>query len=234
MSGNIGYVFKGRYGRRPRRVSALKIQEVSSVDRGAGEGCNVVLTKSWDGKGQSGNRGFTYRSEPMNLQQTIAKSFELRAKGQLSDFDLGLMHNQRASQLGLSIAQYYDTTEGRQARDSAILAKNFQDQMSSACGNGYWPATTQFAKEQSGEEIEEPFHRGIRSPKLHHDSPTGVDGDSDDPDSELEKLGQAYRRANPGASLTKEQAVMHVSLNTAEGRKLFAASKARSLRKNAL
>ena len=169
----------------------------------------------------------------MSLQQKIAKSFELRARGELSDFDLGVMHNQRAAQLGLTIGQYYDTTEGRQARDSSILAKNYSDQMNSACGNGYWPARAQFAKEQSG-EIEEPFNRGFTSPKIHHDHPDGiVDDDSDDPDAELEKLGEAYRRANPGASLTKEQAVMHVSLNTAEGRKLFAASKARSLRKNA-
>jgi hypothetical protein len=219
--------------RRIHELSNLKISEVSNVDVGAGEGCNVRLVKSWDGVGQTGNRGFTYRSEPMSLRETIAKSFQLRAQGQLSDFDLGVIHNKRATELGMTIGQYYDTTEGRAARDSAILAKNFSDQVSSACGDAYPHARTQFAKEQSG-EIEEPFSRSAHtSPKIHHDQPSGIDGDSDDPDSELEKLGQAWIRAHPNHPMTKEQAIMHISLNTPEGRKLFAASKARSLRKNA-
>lgn len=48
----------------------------SSVDRGAGEGCRVVLAKRWDGRGQLGDRGFIYqKDDPTMSVDTIMKNF---------------------------------------------------------------------------------------------------------------------------------------------------------------
>jgi hypothetical protein len=44
--------------RAPKRLKNLKIDEVSSVDRGAGEGCTVTLSKRDDGHQHAITKGF--------------------------------------------------------------------------------------------------------------------------------------------------------------------------------
>jgi hypothetical protein len=80
-------------GKRLHELRDLKINEVSSVDRGAGENCRVVLIKGdpiqkWDGRGQLGYRGYRYVKEESDmsntLQDRVAKSHQAAMEGHIS------------------------------------------------------------------------------------------------------------------------------------------------------
>ena len=115
-------------GQRVQRLTKLRIDEVSTVDRGAAPGARVAFTK---------RLGYDERNGNMSLQETIAKSFGLRASGKLSDFDLGMMHQQRAAELGVSLAKYYSTEEGLLALKVATRSAYFEGQVAIATGNAH-------------------------------------------------------------------------------------------------
>jgi len=102
--------------RKVHRLRNLRIDEVSSVDRGAGVGVKVLLTK-------------THKEGSMSLQETIGKSFGLRASGQLSDFDLGVMHQKRAAELGKSLSEYYASGKGQRALSAAVKSAYYEGQV---------------------------------------------------------------------------------------------------------
>ena len=88
-------------------------------------------------------------------------------------------------------------------------------------------------KRESG-EVEESSSRG-GVPHIRHakpEPPVGDDSDGD-PDDELDKLGEAYRRDHPEMRLSRQQAITHVIEHTDEGRTAFERSKMRSVAKNA-
>jgi hypothetical protein len=111
--------------RRVDRLTKLRIEEVSSVDRGAGHGARVLITKRHE------------RTDDMSLQEKIAKSFELRASGQLDDFSLAIMHQRRANELGKSLGEFYASNEGQTALQAALKSSYFEKQTEIAAGNGH-------------------------------------------------------------------------------------------------
>jgi hypothetical protein len=73
----------------------------------------------------------------MSLQETIAKSFNLRAAGKISDFDLAIAHQRRAEELGKSLTEFYACPEGQRALQSALRASYYEKQVDSSVGNGF-------------------------------------------------------------------------------------------------
>jgi hypothetical protein len=217
MSGNIGYVFKGRYSR-PRRITKLSVHSVDVVDRGAGVGTNVMIVK----------RDQTKEGTMMSTRETIAKSFQLRAQNKISDFELGVLHNKRAAELNMTIGQYYDTPEGRAARDVGIVSKFYSDQVRSAHGDGY--------RQAEKLEREEPFDHG-RVPHIERAQTSGVDDDSDSDDGDddgqvarqIEGMVLRLMEKNPG--MTKDQAHLHIAA-TPEGKALLSRAHHSAVSKN--
>jgi len=113
-------------GERVRRLYKLRVDEVSSVTAGAGIGCRVLIRKN-------------HQESKMSLQDTIAKSFSLRAEGKLSDFDLGVMHQKRAAERGETLDEYYKSAEGQLALQAATRSHYFQMQVETSLGNGHGP-----------------------------------------------------------------------------------------------
>jgi len=79
-------------------------------------------------------------------------------------------------------------------------------------------------KRESGERDKEPH--------VHY-APAEPEDVDDDPDDQLDKLGEAYRRDHPELKLSRQQAITHVIEHTDEGRAAFERSKMRSVAKNA-
>ena len=79
-------------------------------------------------------------------------------------------------------------------------------------------------KRESGEHHKEPH--------VHY-APAEPEDVDDDPDDQLDKLGEAYRRDHPELKLSRQQAITHVIEHTDEGRAAFERSKMRSVAKNA-
>jgi hypothetical protein len=189
-------------------------------------------------KSQTGNRGFhsVERSDDdMNITQRINKSIDDRYHGRLTDAEVAKQHQAFAWEMfpdapnvGTALQRFYDSHIGKRVLRNAVQVNHWEGQFASACGDGFKQGAKKFLKG----EIEEPFNRSAIQPKVHLDHPTGVYDDGDDPDAELEKLGEAYRRANPGAPLTREQAITHVATHTPQGRQLLELSKMKSLSKN--
>jgi hypothetical protein len=100
----------------------LELDEVSVVDRGAGRGVDIVLTK-----------GVT----EMSLQEQIAKSYGPLARGEITDFDIAILHQRRAEELKMSIGKYYETREGAKALRDALRCSYYKMQCDIANGNGH-------------------------------------------------------------------------------------------------
>jgi hypothetical protein len=77
------------------------------------------------------------REANMTFEEAIAKSIDLRARGHLSDFDLGILHQKRAEELGISLAKYYDSPEGAKASKAANASHYFNMQYEGHLGNGH-------------------------------------------------------------------------------------------------
>jgi hypothetical protein len=203
MSGNIAWVHK----RRPRRITKLSVHSVDSVDRGAGVGCNVMIMK----------RDQTQEG-PMSLRETIQKSFELRARGQLSDFDLAIAHQRRAAELGKSLAQYYASDEGRAALNIGVATKRYSDQVSSAYGDGY-----RVAKGMA--DREEPYD------KTPHVSRASADNDDADGQVARQIQGMVLQLMQKNPGLSADQAHLHIA-STPEGKALLSRAHNHAVSKN--
>jgi hypothetical protein len=131
----FGFISPKKYRHRARMLRNIKIDEVSSVDSGAGRGVRVMLTKrdappratevrKWDGVGQLGDRGFRYidsvekGDNQMTQLQQISKALDARAHGELSDFDLARLHQAMAvsafptaRSVGEALQKWYGTVE---------------------------------------------------------------------------------------------------------------------------
>jgi hypothetical protein len=128
-----------------RRLMNLRIDEISTVDKGAGRGATVELVKH--------ERGVT----KMNLQEIIAKSSELQGAGLLSPYVLAIAHQERAKELGISLQKYYDSDEGKKALKRATTFAYFETQRV-APGNGH-PALNEFNKSRPKVEMADPAER---------------------------------------------------------------------------
>jgi hypothetical protein len=184
--------------RRARFLRGLEIQEVSSVDRGANSGARVLLMKSDH-----------QQENPMSLQQTIAKSADLRAQGRISKFDLAKMHQARATELGMTLAKYYDTAEGRRACIDAIACENFERMVRASNGDAY-PLVE---KARRSRETKEPVAMGEHA--IHHDGP------GDDRRAAADELEKFVGELMSTYKIDKH-AAYDQALRTARGQKLMA------------
>jgi hypothetical protein len=126
-----------------RRIKNLTIDEVSSVDHGAGHGVQVLLmkrdgqrtlTKRWDGRGQLGDRGFIYESERNEpTMDAISKGLsgiepiaiakrahEALSNGEISEHRFGSIQKQLACAMfpaepteAHALAKFFDTVVGK-------------------------------------------------------------------------------------------------------------------------
>jgi len=190
--------------RRARYLSELEIREVSSVDRAANPGARVLLLKSDNPRKES----------QMSLQQIIRKSFELRARNKLDKFTLAKLHRDRATELGMTLAKYYDTAEGRQAQTDAVSAEHYEQVVSSSNGDGYARVT----KARRNRETKEPVAMGEHA--IHHDDP-GEDRRDNDGVEEWEKYVGEYRTKY---KLDKHRAY-DAAMKSPKGQALFARAK---------
>jgi hypothetical protein len=110
--------------------------------------------------------------------------------------------------IGVALGKFFATPHGAQMLNHG-LKKSYRDmQLRTALGNGV---------RKEGD-----------IPHQHREQPTD-DGDDDDPDRELEKLGEAYRAAHPEANFTRAQAIAHVMQHDPDGQRLLQQSKEKSL-----
>jgi hypothetical protein len=98
---SFGFVFRKRYERPARRLRNIRISEVSSVDKGAGTNCEVVLTKRADHVDHSRETAMGYS---LSTRDLIAKSAQLMPSRQFIDF---------CKNAGLSKADAWQAIEDR-------------------------------------------------------------------------------------------------------------------------
>jgi hypothetical protein len=244
----FGEIHYGKYRKR-RVLRNIKVEEVSSVDRGAGHGVRVMLMKRdaprasevrpWDGTGlrvpdgQLGDRGFRYvQKEDTPMREYSEHSLVSVAKGLTRAVEKGLdgetfakMQIELASQMWPNeptpyhaLAKLLETNIGKSMTAKATQANYERMQWQSKSGDGF-EAVQKMNKAE---------------PHVHFDDDrSGAVVDGDDPDLELAKLGEAYRRQNPQLKLSPHQAITHVIEHTDAGRAAFQRSKARDVAKNA-
>ena len=70
------------------------------------------------------------------LSRVIEKSFALRAKG-MTAAELSKAHFDRARELGVSLSKYYESNEGKEARDVAIACETYERAIANSNGDGY-------------------------------------------------------------------------------------------------
>jgi hypothetical protein len=191
MRKRIGEIHMGKYQRPRRRLTNLHIDEVSSVDAGAGHGVRVKLlkrdgplTRPWDGIGTQGyDRGYVFTkgqtTMPNTMQERIAKSHEQAVTGQISfakaasqQMDRALEMFPTAKSRGEAMAKYLQTEVGR--RD----VQNLKD--------------LEFLKSQWDNRIGDGAHAVLKHgddgfPKIHMDDSRDGAVDSDQDDGEREE-----------------------------------------------
>jgi hypothetical protein len=144
--------------KRRRVLRNLAIDEVSSVDRGAGHGVRVMLMKrdatpsatavrKWDGIGTApgADRGFRYvKEEPdMTMQERIAKSHTAAVRGEISFTQAALEQQQRALEMfplaksvGQALHQYGETAIGKRDIQALKDLQFLKSQWDGRLGNG--------------------------------------------------------------------------------------------------
>jgi hypothetical protein len=146
--------------RRARLLTNLKIDEVSSVDRGAGEGVRVQLMKrdssgdevrKWDGVGElagPGGRGYRYVKEEkeMTLSDRIEKSHAAAVRGDITWHEAALDQQSRAMEMfptakttGEAMTKYMQTALGKRDINGLHRMQHLRQQWDSRCGDAVHP-----------------------------------------------------------------------------------------------
>lgn len=189
-----------------RRIKNLKIDEVSSVDRGAGRGVAVVLMKSATGA-----------SLP-EIEASIIKHAQTDA---ISKAELSKLIEDRAEHL----RKDGETREVAYARYiSGGLGARLYTIMARSPGMDHHQAAALRKHARPGEEV----------PAGEHELPGRPDQDIDDGvnpfHAAIEKLVDKFMEApGPGRQMTRAVAYDHVATKTKLGQDLFARAKAHDL-----
>jgi hypothetical protein len=206
---------------------------------------HMPVSKPWDGVGTKPgyDRGFFYtkRDTPMREYHLVGVAKGLSdavEKGLVTDEGFAKSQIELASQMFpnesspyRALAKLLDTNVGKVMTAKAAQANYERIQKGSALGDGYQAVMkANNERDEIGESADGVPH--IRRANPSTPAAADTDDDSDDPDAALEKMGEEWRRTHPNDPLTKEQAIVHVATHTPEGRRLLAASKEKSLRKN--
>ncbi len=188
------------------RLSNLSIDEVSSVDKSAGEGTTVVLMK----------RDTTDDSQETDMNtDAISKAAKLDERALLDFAKSGSLDKPILYEL-INLRAQQQRQHG-DSRQQAFVNFIERDPLGVDLYKIYREARGAVAK--AGPHVTaadpSPPHRG---------------DEADDPLTKLRALAEQFRQTPAGKSMTKEQAFAHVAA-TPEGRPLFAASNAANLRK---
>jgi hypothetical protein len=155
----FGQISYGKYRQRARTLRNLKIDEVSSVDRGAGHGVQVRLLKrdatpsatevrKWDGVGTppGADRGYRYVTGEPNmptLQDRIAKSHAAAVQGEISFTQAALDQQNRAMEMfplaksvGQALDQYGQTAIGKRDIQNLKDLQFLKSQWDNRIGDG--------------------------------------------------------------------------------------------------
>jgi hypothetical protein len=248
----FGFVSPKKYRQRARTLRNIRIDEVSSVDRGAGQGVRVKLlkrdatpsataVKEWNGIGGpiDTDRGYRFiekkEDSQMSQLELINKALNARAAGTLSDYDLGRMHQAWAVEafpaersIGAALQKWYGTVAGQQALNSAQHMYAHELQKRHACGDGF-EAVMKMNKERAGGGIPHVHHAQASAPVGSDDG----DNDTDDSDAAMKELlhmAAEHKKANP--KMSDAQCFEHVRQASPRGRALFEAQKTHDVMKN--
>jgi hypothetical protein len=213
MSSNIAWVHKGR----PRVLRRLRIDEVSSVDAGAGRNVRVMLlkrdsstpvSKVWDNNKELGYRGFHYtkgESTMPTLSDRIAKSHAQAVQGQISfakaaseQMDRALEMFPTARSRGEAMAEYLKTEVGKHDVGNLANLEFLKQQWDSRIGDG-----AHAVLKHGGDGFPEVHMEG---PKEHatSDPPDGDDSEREEPfDRRVKTLMDKH-------GMTYDQAVSHL------------------------
>jgi hypothetical protein len=134
----------------------------------------------------------------MSFIDLISKSFELRARGKLSDADLAFEHQRMARELfpqsrslGEALQKFYDTPDGQRALKIATSTKFFEFQKDSSVGNGY-EAVLKMNEDAELVKREQPKVRREQADTPNRDDDT--DSEIEDADKVEEPFGAAVKR----------------------------------------
>jgi hypothetical protein len=111
-----------------RLLRNLEINEVSSVDRGAGFGVKVLLLK---------RNGETERTEPMSALEQVAKGLSDVAMKRRTAFEVAQDHQRLAREDSMSLDQWYQTEIGKSALAGLAHTETVAKMTANACGDGY-------------------------------------------------------------------------------------------------
>jgi hypothetical protein len=213
----FGEIHYGKYRKR-RVLRNIKVEEVSSVDRGAGHGVRVMLmkrdsgapvSKVWDGVGTEPgyDRGFYYtkgQTTMPTMQERIAKSHHAAVTGQISfakaageQMDRALEMFPTAKSPGEAMAKYLDTAIGKRDVQNLKDLQFLKSQWDNRIGDG----ATAVLK-----------HGGDGFPEVHlDDSRDGaVDSDQDGGGETEEPFDRRVKTLMDKHGMTYDQAVSHL------------------------
>src|SRR6516162_8144337 len=114
--------------------------------------------------------------------------------------------------------------------EARSLGEAITKTMDSEIGRIVWGPRRAVTTERNRELMKRESGERSKEPHVHYAPGEDVD---DDPDDQLDRLGEAYRREHPELKLSSQQAIAHVIEHTDEGRAAFERSKMRSVAKNA-
>jgi hypothetical protein len=201
--------------RKARRITALKIDEVSSCSSGAGRGVEVKLIKHE--RGGTPMRVSYVEKAPQTPFAKAQVAISDVIEGRIDCVEGARLERQWARETfplaksdGEALAKWYETPIGRGFNNLLVRRGYGEVATSNPLGNGY---------EDAVEKMNERDH-GTPHPDV-----------DDDPDGELAKLADDIR-ADPavnGGAMTQAQAIAWAITNTARGRALARKSIERNL-----
>jgi hypothetical protein len=143
---------------RRRLLTNLRIDEVSSVDRGAGKGVRVMLlkrhgdeTREWDGRGPPlGNRGYRFvkgeSDMPNTLSERVAKSHSAALRGEITFAEAASDQMDRAVEMfphakspGEAMQKYMQTAIGKADVNNLHRAQHIKQQWDTRVGDAVAP-----------------------------------------------------------------------------------------------
>jgi hypothetical protein len=178
--------------RRARLLTNLKINEVSSVDRGAGEGVRVQLMKrdssgdevrKWDGVGElagPGGRGYRYVKEEkeMTLSDRIEKSHSAAIQGHITWAEAAQEQTDRALQAfptarsaGEAMTKYMATEVGKRDVNNLHKLQHIKQQWDTRLGDAVAPgnilkaeAEPHTQRDRGGDGVDDGDESGVEEP----------------------------------------------------------------------
>jgi hypothetical protein len=225
-----------------RPAAVLKQHGVTMLDVAKALG-RVLLTQKRNEEKRSEERT-KVMSEPMGVVSVAKRGAQALEGGEISQETFAKLQQRCAQEMfptdsmGVALSKFFATPVGAEML-SRGLKKSYEDGQRRTAANAaevVMKMTRPHAEHAAPRDTSndpKPIRAAPRntSPTTEFDEESGTRMESDDPDGELEKLGEAYRAAHPEAKFSQAQAVAHVMAHDEDGRALLQQSKEKYLRK---